>query len=287
MRNKVFIQSNNKQFLGAVLARFALKKNSTSPDLFDVEILNVDELDVFKNFQGKKYLRDNREITYNPNDLQSFTLSRFMPPELAGYRGRVIVIDPDIFSIADINELFNFDLKNHALAVCRKKNGWDSSVMLLDCDKLRHWRMADFLNKLEKKEVDYTTVMSLANETSITELPRVWNSIDCLNENTKMLHTSHRLTQPWKTGLRVDFTRNPHTKIFGLIPKEWVLRLMGRYPMTYQPHPDKNIERFFFRLVNDALREDAITKEFLNEQITAKNVRQDFWKCLSQYQNGK
>lgn len=282
---RVFIQSNNKQFLGAVLARFALKKNSTHPEPFNVEILNVDELDAFKNFRGKKYLRDGQEVVYNPNDLQSFTLSRFMPPELMDYQGRAIVIDPDIFSITNIDELFNFDLKDRAMAACRKKNAWDSSVMLLDCGKLGHWRVADFLNKLENKEADYTTIMSLANETSASELPRVWNSLDYLDENTKMLHTTNRLTQPWKTGLKIDFVRKPFPKIFGLIPKEWPLRLMGKYPMTYQPHPDKNIEKFFFRLVNRALREGAISGEFLNEQIAAKNIRQDFWKCLSRYQN--
>jgi len=285
--NKVFIQSNNKQFFGAVLARFALKNKSSQPESFDVKIINVDEADLFRSFRGKKYLRDGREVVYNLNDLQSFTLSRFMPPELMNYEGRVIVIDPDIFAIADINELFNFNLGGHAIAACRKKNGWDSSVMLLDCNKLQYWRVADFLKRLEKKEIDYTTIMSLASETSIIELPRMWNSLDYLDESIKMLHTTNRLTQPWKTGLRIDFTRSSLPKIFGVIPKKWVLRLMGKYPMTYQPHPDGGIESFFFRLAKEALQSGVVSNEFINEQIAAKNIRHDFWKCLNQPQNEK
>ena len=30
--------------------------------------------------------------------------------------------------------------------------------------------------------------------------------------------------------------------------------MMGRYPNTYQPHPDKAIEEFVFELFSDALR---------------------------------
>ena len=38
-------------------------------------------------------------------DLQSFTPLRFMPPQLMGYEGRAIVIDPDVFAVGDVYEL--------------------------------------------------------------------------------------------------------------------------------------------------------------------------------------
>ena len=39
------------------------------------------------------------------DDLQSFTPLRFMPPELMGYQGRAVVVDPDVFAVGDVFEL--------------------------------------------------------------------------------------------------------------------------------------------------------------------------------------
>lgn len=279
--NTVFIQANNKQVFGARLAEYALKKNSARPDAFDVKVINVDELPEFKNFGGAAYLRDGKEVTYDPNDLQSFTLSRFMPPELMGYQGRAIVIDPDIFAIADINELFSLDLKGAAIAACPKKGAWDTSVMMMECARLSHWKVSGILQSLRDKKVDYSHIMTLSFEKDITPLSREWNSLDVLNPTVKMLHTTNRLTQPWKTGLPIDFTRRQLPKLFGIIPREPVLRLIGRYPMTYQPHPDKNIDRFFFKLLSDALKDGAVTEQEVRSEIARKTVRPDLLACVA------
>jgi lipopolysaccharide biosynthesis glycosyltransferase len=114
---KVFIHTNNKQGIGAILSKFSIERFLSDKEI-SVEYINVDQLPVFKNFVGKKYLRNGKEMVYNPNDLQSFTLSRFMPPELMNYSGRAVVIDPDIFSIKDISSLFTLDLKGSPIADC-------------------------------------------------------------------------------------------------------------------------------------------------------------------------
>ena len=44
------------------------------------------------------------------DDLQSFTPLRFLPPQLMGYQGRAVVIDPDIFATGDIWELLSRDM---------------------------------------------------------------------------------------------------------------------------------------------------------------------------------
>lgn len=279
----VFIQSNNKQILGAKLAAYALKKHSKRPESFAVEILNTDATPEFQAFKGVPYLRKGALCPYDPEDLQSFTLSRFMPPERMGYQGRAIVIDPDIFAIHDICELLEFDLQGRAIAACRKKTAWDSSVMILDCAKLTHWGIADMLQELRDQKIDYADIISLRNETSVFELTRLWNSLDLLTPETKMLHTTERLTQPWRTGLKIDFTRNPMPKLFGLIPREWVHTLLGKYPSTYQPHPDQHIEKFFFQLLADAMRDGAIDHAFLQSEINKKHVRADALAMVKMY----
>ena len=58
--------------------------------------------------------------------------------------GRAIVVYPDVFAIGDINELFDRDMENKAI-FAKPRPGYKghanyvaSSVMLLDCAKLKH-----------------------------------------------------------------------------------------------------------------------------------------------------
>ncbi len=275
--NTVFIHTNNKQGLGAILSHYSFKRASKNPDAFDVRYINTDETHAFQNFHGKKYLRAGREILYDRDDLQSFTLSRFMPPELMQYQGKAVVVDPDIFAFSDVNELFRLDMQGNPIAACRKHDAWDSSMMLLDCAQLRHWKISDILRRLEQKEIDYNDMTQLRKEESILELPRIWNNLDTLTPDTKLIHTTKRLTQPWKTGLKIDFIFYPNSpgEIFGFIPREPLLKLLGRIPTHYQPHPNREIEQFFFGLTKDALRDGAITREYLETEISQKHIRPD------------
>ena len=45
-----------------------------------------------------------------------------MPPELTGYRGRAVVMDPDIFAAGDIHELLTMDMQGKAI-MCRTRGG--------------------------------------------------------------------------------------------------------------------------------------------------------------------
>ncbi len=279
---KVFIHTNNKQLLGAILAKYAIEKTASRP--VAIEIINVDELEIFKKFAGKKYLRAGKIRTYDLADLQSFTLTRFMPPELMGFSGKAVVIDPDIFALVDINELFNMDMRGKAIACCRKNEWWDTSVMLLDCEKLKHWKIKDILGQFADKKLDYADLFALkkeAAESMIIEIPRIWNSLDELTQETKMLHTTNRLTQPWKTGLPIDFIINKMPKLFGFIPREPIHKFLGKYPTHYQPHPDKTIERFFFGLLRDTVKNGVITRAFVEKEISQGYIRTDALQFLS------
>ncbi len=279
---KVFIQLNNKQLTGACVAKYAIEKNLPKNTEISVEILNVDNLDVFKEFTSTSYIfYKKEERIYTLNDLQSFTLVRFMPPELMSYEGTAIVIDPDVFSLVDINELFNIDMQDKAIACCKKKDAWDSSIMLLDCSKLKHWNIENILNQLKNKKIKYKAIMTLQNEKSILEIPRIWNSLDILNEKTKLLHLTQRLTQPWKSGLQIDFTRNKMPKLFGIIPREVVHKILGKYNTHYLPHPNKDIEKFFFSLLREMLQNKVITTKFLQEEISRKHIRKDSIELIS------
>jgi hypothetical protein len=282
MKKKIFIHTNNKQGIGALISKFSFESTLSDKDI-SVEFINVDKLDVFKKFAGKTYTRNGKEIAYNPQDLQSFTLSRFMPPELMNYEGRAVVVDPDIFALKDISELFSMDMKGKSIACCSKKGAWDTSMMVLDCTKLRHWSMEEILKSLTNKEKSYSEIMTLETESndSVLEVSRLWNSLDTLTPETNMIHMTNRLTQPWKTGLAIDFTRNSPGKYFGLIPKIWVLRLRGKWPSSYQKHPDKNIENLFFSLAKKAYLAGSLTKADIEKDIQSKDVRADMLQYIA------
>lgn len=280
---KIFIHTNIKQEFGALLSKFSFKKFLPSSDIA-VEIINIDKLGIFKNFVGKKYKRKGfkRLITFSSDDLQSFTLSRFMPPELMNFSGRALVVDPDVFAVSHISELLSTDMRGRAIMACRKKDAWDTSVMLLDCSQLKHWRIEDMLQRLTSFDLEYTDLMTLEKEKEgeILEIGREWNDLDNLTPRTKIIHITKRLTQPWKTGLPIDFTRNPMPKIFGLIPREPVHKLLGKYPTHYEPHPNKKIEQFFFKLTREALDAKELSREKIQEEILNGNIREDFFDKL-------
>lgn len=266
--------------LGAMVSRFSIYKNAADKDDILVDFLNVDEMEEFKNFSGKKFLRYGEKITYDPKDLQSFTLTPFKIPEIMNYQGFAMVIDPDIFAVTDIAELFSLDLGNNVLAARAKRGAWDTSVMLLDCSKLKHWNINRILDDLANFRIDYGDWMTLHNEGPILELPPEWNSWDELNEKTKLLHTTRRVTQPWKTGLPIDFRWNEMGKIFGLISKRWLFQKIGKLPHYYQPHPNKQIESFFFSLLKEAVDKKNISYGSIQEEIKKGHIRPDAIRLL-------
>ena len=211
MKHGVFIQTNHKQITGAIVAEHALRRYSKNNDKFDVHIVDSRDYPMFEQREGQEYLRDGVKRTWLNDDLQSFTPTRFMPPRLMGYQGRAVVIDPDIFAAADIWELLSRDMQGKAI-MCRMRSGpkglvdrcLASSVMLLDCAQLRHWDAEKTFNAMFDFTQDYQPWVCLKGEDrdSVDFFEPEWNDFDKFTTATKMLHTTRRKTQPWKTGLR-------------------------------------------------------------------------------------
>lgn len=270
--------------LGAKLSKFSIERLLPKNSGIEVRFINVDELPAFKKFNGKTYAySDKASRTYKAEDLQSFTLSRFMPPELMGYQGLAVVIDPDIFAVKDISSLFDTPLNGNSIAACKKDIGWDTSMMLIDCSKLQKWNMENIIQKLISKEINYVSLSRLLYEpeNSILNMPRTWNSLDSLQPDTYMVHMSKRLTQPWKTGLKVDFSENPMAKLFGIIPREPIFRLLGKIPTRYLPHPNKEIEKLFLAIAKEALTMGALTEAEIQYEIDKKDVRPDLLSLVA------
>ena len=293
MKPTVFIHTNNKQMLGALVSRYSLRKRSAHADKFDVKFIEVKDYPCMLAREGQPYLRDGEMRPWLNDDLQSFTPLRFAPPELMNYEGRAVIMDPDIFAIGDIWELLQRDMHNAAI-VSRPKSGrkgrkgaYASSVMLLDCAKLRHWQFEkNFSEMFEPVSRDYMDWVSLKLEPSgsISALEDYWNDFDNLTQETRLLHNTKRKTQPWKTGLKIDYRPADTFQLFP--PRHWFRRarraLFGdyRFAGTYAAHPDPAQETFFFELVREALEQGDISESLLLDEIAQGHLRSDAMELI-------
>ena len=295
MDHAVFIQTNHKQITGALVAEYALRRYSQHNDKFDIHIINKKDYPWFDAHEGQLYLRDGIKRTWLNDDLQSFTPTRFMPPELMGYQGRAVVIDPDVFAAADVWELLSREMQGKAI-MCRsrsKRKGildhcMATSVMLLDCEKLTHWKTQESFNAMFDFKRDYMAWICLRTEDRDTLglFENEWNDLDNFTRQTKMLHTTRRKTQPWKSGLPVDWRPAEHFPRFP--PVGWFMRarrrLFGEYAFLghYKGHPDINQQHFFFGLLKECLEKGIISEDFVRNEMRQNHVRHDAIEILEQ-----
>ena len=280
-RNKVFIQANARQMLGARISAESYKKASARPDSFDVVIMDAADHPRLMQ-QGQSILRGGHIRQWDPDDLQSFTPLRFAPPQLMGYQGRAVVTDPDCFGVGDVAELFERDMGGKAvMAVARpghnKRNDYiATSVMLLDCAQLTNWDFDQDLDDLFAHRFDYIDWIELKRQPreTIGLLEPEWNDFDRLTPATKILHTTKRRTQPWKAGLPIDYTLRERG------PLDFLRRMKRK---TYDHHPDKNQEALVYSLLADLIDQGSVTKQELVGEMAANHVRHDSLELVDRY----
>ena len=280
-RNKVFIQANARQMLGARISAQSFKRASAIPDSFDVVIMDAADYPRLMT-EGQTIIRAGHVREWDPDDLQSFTPLRFCPPKLMNYEGKAVVVDPDCFGVGDVAELFERDMGGKAvMAVPRpghnKRNDYiATSVMLLDCSKLEHWDPDKDQDDLFAHRFDYIDWIELKREDpeTIGFLEPEWNHFDTLNASTKILHTTKRRTQPWKTGLPVDFTLRERG------PLDFLRRLKRR---RYEPHPDRNQEALVYAILADLVDKGTLSKQELVAEMAADHIRHDSLELIDRY----
>lgn len=288
----VFVHTNERQWLGALVAEYSFRRNSANPDAFDVRFIHTKDYPFLAAKEGQSFLRGGTSRVWHMDDLQSFTPLRFMPPRLMDYQGRAVVTDPDVFAVGDVNELLERDMGDTAI-MGRHRSGKSekgyqvaTSVMLLDCARLKHWDVEKEFGQLFSSEKDYKEWMVLAYEdpANIGYLEDCWNDFDNLDDNTRLIHNTKRRTQPWKTGLPVDFTPANKFKNKPLLASLNRLRakVFGEYGLLghYKEHPDKSQEAFFFGLLKECIESGHVSEDLVRQEISKNHVRHDAFEVL-------
>ena len=281
---KIFICSNDNQMIGAKVARNSIIKRSQFCEN-DVEILSESSIPSFQRFFTKRYLRKGQMIEFDKNDMQSLTLLRFHIPFLMKFQGSALVIDPDIFQVhKGIEDLIGFDLKSHSIYARKglQKNSWGSSAMLLACDKLTHWSLDELIDKLHLGTIDYDDLINLKlEEPNIGELEKKWNEFDEICCNTILLHTTEKITQPWRAGLKLNSSIPPLLKY---IPRAPLYKLFGKDLTIGREHPYPEVTNFFFSELAECISRNIISTQELDEAIEKKFIRQDIYKQIKPFE---
>jgi lipopolysaccharide biosynthesis glycosyltransferase len=186
MDYKIFIGYDYRIGVAADVLAYSLRKYSSVP--LNIKFLKKDEL----NF--------NRE-----DDLAStqFTYTRFLVPYLCNYDGIALFMDNDMLAFSDIKELFDLDMSNYALRVTKHnhnpveevkmdgkvqskypRKNW-SSLMLMDCSKLKCWTK----EAVETMPAKWLHRFETIDDKLIGDIDYdQWNVLDQLKPGTKLWH---------------------------------------------------------------------------------------------------
>lgn len=134
-----------------------------------------------------------------------FSFQRFAVPMLAGWRGRALYVDSDQLVLRDIAELHDRPMRFGARLLRRARRGPDgrpgkraSSVMLMQCDRLRDWSPQRIADDLDRGRYSYERLMKLGPIWLKGSFPRHWNSFDHYEPGrTGLLHYTSKPRQPW------------------------------------------------------------------------------------------
>ncbi len=133
-----------------------------------------------------------------------FSYGRFAIPKLVGYRGRAIYMDSDMLVFRDIAEVWNTAFDGAKILIEKqtrrsRKRGRSTAFMMMDCAALR-WEPEEIIAGLGV-HYDYEQLMSidpLLEDGDLRDgLPLGWNSLDRMNDETRLLHFTRVKTQPW------------------------------------------------------------------------------------------
>ena len=108
------------------------------------------------------------------------------------------------------------------------------------------------------------------------------NDFDRLTERTKMVHNTRRKTQPWKSGLPVDFIPAETNRLFP--PIGWLMRarrkLFGDYGLlgSYDFTPTESGEPA--RSLRECVEQGSVTPEMLREEMRQNHVRHDAFEVM-------
>ena len=203
---RIFIGWDSRFPEPADVLRYSLLKYSSIP--LDIHYLKLDELKL--------------ERAHDPLASTEFTYTRFLVPHLCNFQGKALFLDNDMLCLGDVKQLDDLDMTPYALRVVQHdyqptngvkmygcvqtsypRKNW-SSMMLMDCAKLKLWTK----QVIESQTGAYLHRFQDVPDAAIGELPKTWNTLDWMDEQTQLIHYTNG--GPWFD----DYKDHPHAGVW-------------------------------------------------------------------------
>ncbi|GAP97602.1 glycosyltransferase [Leptolyngbya sp. NIES-2104] len=259
---RIFIGSSPKNTIEEAVFRYTLQKYTKSA--IEVHVINGQAGTATNLTTGEVKKLPLNLINRIPG-ATAFSLGRWAIPEWCGYRGKAIYCDSDQVLLADLAELWNFDLSGCALAAVPVKQAksasayidsylqtylnvnddyYLASVMLIDCEKAAKFSLSSLIDEMDRKVFSMSDLMYLGEKfrqylnIEVKTLPSEWNHLDYVDETSKLVHFTNLDSQPWR------FHHHP-------IAKFWE-------------------DLFLEAIAQNALSQDTVKTAYANGWITAR-----------------
>lgn len=128
-----------------------------------------------------------------------FTCFRFAVPEVAGFQGKAIYLDTDMFVRRDIAEIYNLELKK-PWSTCSQR----TDVSVINCGAFKDkpwWPSIAKMKPTAHKIHHYIQILLKHQFLVMGAIPNQWDILDGRGFNPKktcLVHFTNMRTQPWK-----------------------------------------------------------------------------------------
>jgi Glycosyl transferase family 8 len=218
---RIFIGSSLKNSVEEAVMRYTLQKYSRSA----LEIHVMDGITgVAKNLSTGETKSLPAGMAERIPNATAFSLARWAIPEWCNHQGRALYFDSDQLAIADVAELWNYDLAGAMLAAVQIKqvkchqyyidHFLDpliqaneifhlTSVMVMDCQKTP-WNISQLVDLMDQNAFSFTNLMNLGEQfrqyfnCQVALMPREWNHLNCIDRDSKLVHFTDLTDQPWR-----------------------------------------------------------------------------------------
>lgn len=208
---RVFIGSGEASLLERKVLMHSLRKNSRRE--LDIWVMNGTHNALERNDEPPVPAGLPLHLKYR--SFTEFSLFRYMIPDWCNHQGRAIYLDSDMIALGDIGELFDAPMGDAAVLAkpAYKADEWGTSVMLIDCARAR-WDLEQTYREIDAGHYDYYEFSRFdpkylrRHPLQIGEIDPQWNVFDHHDAQTKLIHYTELLTQPWK------FPGHPHGELW-------------------------------------------------------------------------
>jgi len=200
---RVFIGSGEASLLERKTLIHSLRKNSHRE--LDIFVFNGTHNSVERNDDEPVLAPLSLKLKYR--NFTEFSNYRFLIPEICGHKGRAIWLDSDMVCLRDIGELFDAPMAGcKFLAKSDAYHGagsWGLSVMLIDCEHCR-FDLESYFQEIDRglyssTDLHQMTPAFLAHHPfKIGGLDPRWNEFDWFDDETRLIHYTNLMSQPWK-----------------------------------------------------------------------------------------